>query len=100
MFTNRLGNDLSKDNWGKPWRDQRAQRWPGDHPLAKTRPYDLRHTAATMMLPAGASRAEVARRLGHSIDMLMKIYAGVFEDERRRANGLIEDGLTRSLSRR
>lgn len=90
VFTNQLGNDLSKDNWGKPWRDQRARRWPEGHKLAKVRPYDLRHTAATMMLRAGVSPAEVALRLGHSVDMLMKIYAGVFEDERQRANQLIE----------
>lgn len=43
-----------------------------------------------MMLRAGVSPAEVALRLGHSVDMLMKIYAGVFEDERRRANRLID----------
>jgi hypothetical protein len=43
-----------------------------------------------MMLRAGVSPAEVALRLGHSVDMLMKIYAGVFEDERRRANQLID----------
>ncbi len=48
VFTNQLGHDLSKDNWRKPWRDQRARRWPDGHKLFRTRPYDLRHTAATM----------------------------------------------------
>lgn len=43
-----------------------------------------------MMLRGGVSPAEAALRLAHSVDMLMKIYAGVFEDERRRANQLIE----------
>lgn len=46
-----------------------------------------------MMLRAGVSPAEVALRLGHSVDMLMKVYAGVFEDERMRANVLIEQYL-------
>ena len=69
---------------------KRARRWPDGHKMAQTRPYDLRHTAATIMLRAGVSTAEVALRLGHSVDMLMKIYAGVFEDERLRANHLIE----------
>ncbi len=50
------------------------------------------------MLLAGVSPAEVALRLGHSIDMLMKIYAGVFEDERRRASQLI-DGELANLGR-
>lgn len=93
LFTNSLGNDLTKDNWGRPWRDQRARRWPDGHALAKTRPYDLRHTAATTMLRAGVSPPEVARRLGHSVDMLMRIYAGVFEDEERRANALLDQAL-------
>lgn len=89
LFTNLLGNDLTKDNWGKPWRVHRSRRWPTSHEFAKIRPYDLRHVAATMMLRAGVPAAEVALRLGHSIDMLMKIYAGVFDDERERANQLI-----------
>lgn len=90
LFTNAKGNTLSKDNWGKPWRDQRARRWPSGHKLAKATIYDLRHTAATMMLRAGVSAPETALRLGHSVDMLMKVYAGVFEDERVRANSLID----------
>ena len=34
--------------------------------------------------------SEVARRLGHSVDVLMRVYAGVFQDERDRSNVLIE----------
>lgn len=90
LFVNSKGNTLSKDNWGKPWRDQRTKRWPPGHVLASATTYDLRHTAATMMLRAGVSAPEVARRLGHSVDMLMKVYAGVFEDEQHRANVLID----------
>ncbi len=90
LFTNSLGNVVKKDNWGRPWRAYRARRWPDNHPLCRTRPYDLRHTAATLMLRAGVSPAEAARRLGHSVDMLMRIYAGVFEDEERRANELLD----------
>jgi integrase len=97
VFLNSKGNTLSKDNWGKPWRDQRARRWPAGHKLAEATTYDLRHTAATMMLRAGVSAPEVALRLGHSVDMLMKVYAGVFEDERSRSNGLIDDLLPQRI---
>ncbi len=48
------------------------------------------------MLRAGVPAAEVARRRSHSIDMLMKICAGVFEDERQRANELIDAEFSRS----
>ena len=43
-----------------------------------------------MMLRAAVPPAEVARRLGHSVDVLMRVYAGVFEDERERSNELID----------
>ena len=49
-----------------------------------------RHTAATTMLRSGVMPSEVARRLGHSVDVLMRVYAGVFQDERDRSNVLIE----------
>ncbi len=97
VFVNRRGSALTATNWGRPWREQRARRWPEGHPLAGTVTYDLRHTAATMMLRAGVSPAEVARRLGHSVEMLMRIYAGVFEDEILRANHLIEVELQTTL---
>jgi integrase len=52
--------------------------------------YDLRHSAATMMLRAGVMPAEVARRLGHSVDVLNRVYAGVIHGEREESNALID----------
>jgi hypothetical protein len=46
-----------------------------------------------MMLRAGVPPAEVARRLGHSVDILMRVYAGVFADDRDRSNQLIDRAL-------
>lgn len=100
VFSNARGGDLSKDNWGRPWRLQRAKLWPAGHKLAEAATYDLRHTAATLMLRAGVSPAEAALRLGHSVDMLMKVYAGVFDDERLRSNDLIQAEFSRQLSDR
>jgi hypothetical protein len=42
------------------------------------------------MLRAGVPPPEVARRLGHSVDILMRVYAGVFDDERQRSNELMD----------
>jgi integrase len=49
-------------------------------------PYTLRHVAATGWLRSGVSVAEVARRLGHSPEVLMRVYAGLFRDDVERAN--------------
>jgi integrase len=45
-----------------------------DSPLAR-RPYDLRHAAVSTWLNSGVSPSRVAEWAGHSIDVLLKIYA-------------------------
>ncbi len=84
---------MTATNYGPVWVRARTKLWPVGQPFARTTVYDLRHAAATMMLRAGVPPAEVARRLGHSVDMLMRVYAGVFDDERDRSNQLIDDAL-------
>lgn len=98
VFLNSRDKPFTATNWGRPWRAERAKRWPASHRLATAVPYDLRHTAATMMLRAGVTPSEAARRLGHSVEMFLKVYAGVFEDETIRANALIDDELAAVLS--
>jgi integrase len=90
VFTNAAGRTPTTTNYGPVWVRARTDRWPNGHRLGKTTVYDLRHTAATMMLRAGVPPAEVARRLGHSVDILMRVYAGVFDDERQRSHDLID----------
>ena len=43
-------------------------------PLART-PYDLRHAAVSTWLNGGVPPAEVAEWAGHSVEILLKIYA-------------------------
>jgi integrase len=100
VFTNAIGRALTATGYGPVWIRARARLWPPGHALSKARVYDLRHSAATMMLRAGVPAAEVARRLGHSVDVLMRVYAGVFEDERDRSNELIEAALATTRQRR
>jgi integrase len=38
-------------------------------------PYDLRHAAVSTWLAAGVPAAEVAERAGHTVDVLLKVYA-------------------------
>jgi hypothetical protein len=42
------------------------------------------------MLRAAVPPAEVARRLGHSIEMLMRVYVGVFEDDTNLGNSRLD----------
>ena len=39
------------------------------------RPYDLRHAALSLWLASGAPPAEIAARAGHSVRVLLTIYA-------------------------
>jgi integrase len=98
LFTNAAGRPPTTTNYGPVWGRARARLWPPGHPLAGTTVYDLRHTAATVMLRAGVPPAEAARRLGHSVDVLMRVYAGVFANERERSNELIDRFVNPSVS--
>lgn len=61
-------------------------------PLAR-RPYDLRHAAASLWLNAGVPPTEVARRLGHSVAVLLKVYASCIDGE----EGGMNDRIGRAL---
>jgi integrase len=61
-------------------------------PLAG-RPYDLRHGGVTLWLNAGVPAPDVARRAGHGVDVLLKIYAGCIDGEEEVANQRIEEAL-------
>jgi integrase len=90
VFTNNAERSVTPENYGRVWNRAKASVWPADHLLTATNPYDLRHSAATAMLRAHVPLPEVARRLGHSVDVLLRVYAGVFEDERERSNTFID----------
>jgi integrase len=45
------------------------------------RPYDLRHACLSTWLNAGVPPARVAERAGHSVDVLLRIYANCVEGD-------------------
>ena len=50
--------------------------------LSGLRVHDLRHTAASLAVSAGANVKAVQRMLGHaSVAMTLDVYAGLFSDE-------------------
>jgi integrase len=59
----------------------------GDEMLARAPvPHDLRHTHASRLIAAGWDVAEIAGRLGDTIEMVLKVYAHEWDAARRRAD--------------
>ncbi len=61
-------------------------------PLAG-RPYDLRHAAVSLWLNAGVSPQDVAVRAGHSVEVLLRVYAKCLDGGEAVANKRIEAAL-------
>ncbi|WP_344127916.1 hypothetical protein [Luedemannella flava] len=57
------------------------------------RPYDLRHAAMSLWLNAGVPATGVAERAGHSVDVLLKVYASCIDGQEATVNRRIEDAL-------
>ncbi|MDO8300552.1 tyrosine recombinase XerC, partial [Lacisediminimonas sp.] len=81
-FTQVAGDRVFNDpRYGAPWSDERAFRRSYWTPTLKVlgiryrRPYNMRHTYATVMLMAGMTPAFCARQLGHSIEMFLRTYS-------------------------
>ena len=56
-------------------------------------PYDLRHAAVSLWLDSGVPATEVARRAGHGVAVLLKIYAHCIDGQADAANERITDAL-------
>jgi len=84
FVTHGYGNGpVSKETHSRVWRAARregltpAQR---RSPLAK-RPYDLRHAAVSLWLNEGIPATQVAEWAGHSVHVLLKVYAKCIEGQ-------------------
>src|SRR5206468_3980534 len=80
----------SEPRAGRDWTDHGTARQAS--PLAR-RPYDLRHAAVSLWLNAGVPATEVARRAGHSIAVLLKVYAHCIDGQADTVNQRIADAL-------
>jgi integrase len=58
-----------------------------------TRPYDLRHAAVSTWLNAGVPATQVAEWAGHSVDVLLKIYAKCIDGDAAHNRAKIENAL-------
>ena len=79
---------------GKPWEGDRSIRYAWELALKKTgiryrRPYQTRHTYASMMLTAGESPIWVAQQMGHSdMQMISRVYGRWIADAAPEAGGM------------
>ncbi|GAA2517997.1 integrase [Pilimelia columellifera] len=86
---------VTKSSYLRAWRQAResalteAQRAT---PLAR-RPYDLRHAAVSLWLNAGVPATQVAQWAGHSVHVLLKVYASCIDGQDAVARKRIENAL-------
>ena len=94
VFCNRDGKPLSNKNFiARVW--QPLLRNLG---LAIRRPYQMRHTAATLWLASGEAPEWIARQLGHnSTEMLFRVYSRFVPNLTRRDGSAFERLLTSKL---
>ncbi len=85
LFRTRTGRMPTASNWGRSW--HRALKSIGEEPL---RLYDCRHAAATTWLGAWVPLGEAARRLGHSVEVLVSTYVGALTGDEVASNTMID----------
>lgn len=89
---------LSESVYGRVWALARTVALTSEEaasPLAR-RPYDLRHAAVSTWLNGGVPAPQVAAWAGHSVDVLLRVYAkciaGQESASRRRVEEALRDG--------
>ena len=95
IFQTARGGILQDSGYNEVWTEAREQALtPAQYrsPLGR-RPYDLRHAAVSLWLNSGVPATEVARRAGHGVAVLLKIYAHCIDGQADAANQRITDAL-------
>jgi integrase len=89
------GGVLAESTYSRVWRKARIAALTPDEvasPLAR-RPYDLRHAAVSTWLNAGVPPTQVAEWAGHSVAVLLQIYAKCVVGQEEAARRRIEAAL-------
>jgi integrase len=100
LFRSEQGNVVASSTYFRVWAEARALALAPAQvrsPLAG-RPYDLRHAAVSLWLNAGVPATDVADRAGHSVEVLLKVYAKCLDGDRHRLNARIESALADRLA--
>jgi Phage integrase family len=96
IFQTARGGILQDSAYNEVWAEARTKALTEAQcrsPLGR-RPYDLRHAAVSLWLNSGVPATEVARRAGHGVAVLLKIYAHCIDGQADAANLRITDALS------
>ncbi|GAA3365164.1 tyrosine-type recombinase/integrase [Saccharopolyspora gregorii] len=89
----RSGGRLGSSVYGRVWARARTAVFTEEvqvSPLAK-RPYDLRHAAVSTWLNAGVEPTRVAEWAGHSVHVLLRVYAKCLDGGEQAARQRVQD---------
>lgn len=95
VFSSERGNVVASSSYYRVWQQARdlglvpAQAAS----VLAARPYDLRHACVSQWLNSGVPAPEVAARAGHSVEVLLKIYAKCIDGQEAEMNERIMKGL-------
>lgn len=92
----RNGGRLASSVYGRAWATAREVTFTPDvvaSPLAK-RPYDLRHAAVSTWLNAGVEATRVAAWAGHSVAVLLRVYAKCLDGGEQAARAKVQQAMT------
>lgn len=91
----RVRNVVAVSSYSRVWKRARELALlPGQvTSVMAARPYDLRHAGVSQWLNSGVPAPEVAARAGHSVDVLLKIYAKCIDGQEAEMNDRIMQGL-------
>jgi integrase len=95
LFASERGNVVAASSYSRVWKQARELALLPDQvaSVLANRPYDLRHAGVSQWLNSGVPAPEVAARAGHSVDVLLKIYAKCIDGQEDEMNGRILKGL-------
>ncbi|GII52851.1 integrase [Planotetraspora thailandica] len=95
IFCTRTGGTYSSSAHSYVWQEARKRVLTPAQVASSlaARPYDLRHAAVSLWLNAGVPATEVAKRAGHSVDVLLRVYAKCMDGQQEHINSKINDAL-------
>jgi integrase len=97
LFWGRYGGELAETTYGQVWQKARKSALTAAQAASTLagRPYDLRHACVSTWLKAGIEPSRVAEWAGHSVEVLLRIYAHCLDggdgEARRRIQETLED---------
>ena len=95
IFSSERGHPVASTAISDVWAEARTLAFTPAQvisPLAG-RPYDLRHAGVSLWLAAGVPAPRVAARAGHSVEVLLRVYAKCLDDGENIANSRIDAAL-------